>query len=574
MKNEIMEHAREWIHENFDPATTSQLQQWINGNEEQLIQSAFEDYLIIGYDGWRKPYGPGLSNFNNFSVGRITQALINYLRKQYPNEKIKIALAYDGRQNSNLYAQGVAKVISGNDHVAYYFPTKIPLSMLSFFIREKRCKAGIMITASEDTKEMNGLKLYGHNGAQLNSAQLQEIIKDAKNIRHPADIPKKDNCGLIRFVPEEYEERFINIAVDTCHLEAEEPKNIRIVYSPLHGNGADFIPEVLERAGFKNVFQVAAQSDADENFATVSGNPSPDNLEVFRLSLDVARKEDADIIFVTDPDCDKLGIACKNRSGEFEALTSEEVAILLWDYLLASNKKLPENCYVIKSIMASPILNKIAGNYGVTCLETAPEFSSVIAELNKQEALGEKNFVAAADINMSILLTDKLRDKDAVTTIAVLASMTNALHNKGITLLQKLNELYCLHGYYYERNFSIEVESQGEAARKNIFEKMLQNPPQSLSYLPLDSLQNYATNISTTFKTGHQKPFTDLYAELISFQFNSGKIFVYPSSSKKELQCSIHIWRAPVTHLFNAKVICARKASLIVRALKEYPYHV
>lgn len=570
MENDILEKARKWISEKYDETTSAQLQDWINKSEDKLIEKAFDDSLLLGYDGWRKPYGPGVGNFNAFSIARITQAFINYLRKEYPGEKIQIVIGYDGRKNNTLYAQEVAKVISSNDHLAWYFPLRVPTSMLSFFIREKKCKAGIMITASDDSAEMNGLKLFGADGAQLKPEGLNEIINETNTIEGPADIPQKENCGLIRFVPETYEDAFIQMAANLMASFTQGDTDLKIVYSPLYGNGVDFIPDMLERAGFKNVFQVAGQSEADEQFSGIEGKPSPENINAYQLAIQLAANENADICILSDPDCDKFGIACKSEKGDFEILTSNEAAVLLWDFLLSKNSITDNKTFVVKSIVATPLLSKIADYYGVECIETAPEFSSVISALDKLVTNTNKQFIAAADLNMALLFTDKIMDKDAVTTVGVMIALANTLKNTQTSLLRKLTEIYHQHGYYYEESFKVDVPGTMHFNAIDVFNNLKREPPKLFSYIEAGNMDDYTSGQTINLKNNLPEPLEVPKFDLISLTIVKGRIFVYPVPAMNQLQCIVHIWRDPITDFDNYKIICEGKAAVIRKELTSY----
>lgn len=382
-----------------------------------------------------------------------------------------------------------------------------------------------MITASDDDAEMNGLKLFGAEGAQLTTVQLEEVVKEAKQINSPADIAQKENCCLIRFVPEEYEDKFIDMAAGISYNLNQCEDRLRIVYSPLYGNGTDFIPAMLDKAGFKNVFQVAEQSEADVNFSTIQGKPSPENRNAFRLSAELAKKENADIIILSDPDCDKLRIACKNEQNEFEILASNEVAVLLWDFLLSQKSSKIQDSYLLKSVTATPLLNKLAAYNGAKCVETAPKFSSVIGALNAQEEIGEKSFIAAADLNMSLLCTDAIKDKDAVTTIAVMAALANKLKNQKINLQDKLDEIYNLHGYYYEDSFKIDLAGGYEFTAERLFGRITEQPPKIFGYVKAEYMDNFTSGEKITFKTNRIEQFSSVEANLISIGINKGRIF-------------------------------------------------
>lgn len=409
--------------------------------------------------------GVGSNRVNRYTLAAATQGLSNYLKKQYPGQEIKVVIAHDNRNNATTFAQVVADVFSANDIFVYYFEALRPTPELSFAIRELGCQSGVMLTASHNPKEYSGYKAYWNDGGQIIAPHDKNIIAEVEAIQDLSQInfnPKKEN---IKLLGAEMDVLFLD-AVKSVSLNPEAIKaqhDLKIVFSPIHGTGVTLVPQALKAVGFSNVSLVASQCVIDGNFPTVI-YPNPEEEEAMTLALAQAREIDADLVMATDPDADRVGIAVKNNKNEFILLNGNQTGVLLFDYLLnqwEAKGKLKGNEYIIKTVVTTYLIDKMAATSGVKCYNTLTGFKFIGALMT--ELVGQQTFIAGCEESYGYLIGDHVRDKDAVVACTMIAEMAAFYKNQGISLFDALLKVYLTHGLYLENLLSVTKKGKSGA---------------------------------------------------------------------------------------------------------------
>ena len=421
-----------WLNSAIDEESKTAIK---NMSEEELADSFYKD-LEFGTGGLRGVMGVGSNRMNKYTVGMATQGLANYLKKTFTNEEISVAIAHDSRNNSRFFAETTAAVFSANDIKVYLFEALRPTPELSYAIRELGCKSGVVLTASHNPKEYNGYKAYWDDGAQVVAPHDKNTIKEVQAIAgiEAINFEKKDE--LIESIGRAIDEKYIKEILDlTLAQDAVDAQNdLKIVFSPIHGTSITLVPEVLERKGFKNVTVVEEQAEPNGDFPTVV-YPNPEEKEAMTMALNKAAEVDADLIMATDPDADRVGIAAKNKHGEFELLNGNQAATLLIYFLLKKweeNGKLNGKQMIVKTIVTSDILDKMAESFGVDCPNTLTGFKFIAAHIKATE--GEKEFIGGGEESYGYMISDFVRDKDAIASCAMLAEMTAWAKHQGLSV--------------------------------------------------------------------------------------------------------------------------------------------
>jgi phosphoglucomutase len=418
------------------------LRKELNSFSEDDIKDRFSNHLEFGTGGLRALMGLGTNRINIYTIRKATQGLSNYLIKKYGKEKLKVVIAYDTRKDSYKFAYEAAKVLAYNKITAYIFEEVKPTPILSFAVRELKANAGIVVTASHNPPEYNGYKVYGEDGGQitLEAANLiteeiskTELFMNYANILN--EILVEENINIVpKEVEDEYFRKIRNLDL---YKKKSIKSKVKIVYSSLHGTG--FVPVVrcLKENGFEDVYVVESQKNFDDRFSTVE-YPNPEDPNAFRESLKVARKIDADLIFTTDPDCDRLGVMIKDQKDEYILLTGSQVGALLLEFILSNKKNISENDIVIKTIVTSDLGKKIALDYGASVWETLTGFKYIGEKINEIEFDKNNIFLFGYEESMGYLFGDFVRDKDAVISSFLVASMAEYYLDNGISLYRKI----------------------------------------------------------------------------------------------------------------------------------------
>jgi phosphoglucomutase len=489
-------NIQKWLDGSYDSATKEEIRQWINEKKiEELTDSFYKD-LEFGTGGLRGIMGIGSNRVNKYTFGTATQGLSNFLNKTYPNEQIKVAIAYDCRNNSDSLAQIVADVFSANGIKVYFFESLRPTPELSYAVRRLGCQSGVVLTASHNPKEYNGFKAYGADGGQLVAPYDREVMDEVRLISSIDEVRFTANSELIQPIGEDVDTPYIDELVQLS-LSKEAIKrqhDLSIVFSPIHGTAGVLVPPALEAFGFTNVQLVEEQMVVDGNFPTVV-YPNPEEQEALSMAIETAKKNDAELVMATDPDADRIGIAVKNTEGEWVLLNGNMTGSLLIGYMLEAwknTKGFAGNEYIVKTIVTTQLMDTIAAHYGVKCYNTLTGFKFIGSLLTSLE--GKEQFIVGGEESYGYLVGDHVRDKDAVVSAVMIAEMAAYYKDQGSSLYEALINLYVEHGFYRERLVS--VTKKGKAGAEEIQAMMAgyrTTPPSHLGGSRVVQVKDYAS---------------------------------------------------------------------------------
>jgi phosphoglucomutase len=536
MSDVLESRVQKWLKGNFDAETKKQISSM---NELELKEAFYKD-LEFGTGGLRGLMGAGTNRMNIYTVAMATQGLANYLKLSFPNQNISVAIAHDCRNNSNKFAKITADVFSANGIKVYLFPALRPTPLLSYTIRELKCKSGVVITASHNPKEYNGYKAYWEDGAQLTSPHDKNVITEVQKITSIDEVKMKGVPSLIEILDERIENAYFNQLESIALLTKEEKRksNLKIVFSSIHGTGITMVPKALERFGFENVHIVKEQENPDGNFSTVV-YPNPEEKEAMDLSLKLAQKVDADIVLATDPDADRVGVAIKNLNGEFELLNGNQTGSLLLYYLMDRYKEkgiLKGNEYVVKTIVTTYLIDKIAKDMGVDCYNTLTGFKYIASVIRENETV--KQYIAGCEESYGYLVGDFVRDKDGIGACALIAEMSAWAKNNGKSLFEIMIEMYVKFGFYKEHLVSI--TKKGISGSEEIAKMMAdfrKNPPKVLGGEKIANMYDYKLLIITDVKSGKTKALDFLKSDVLQFETENGSmISVRPSGTEPKIK--------------------------------------
>ncbi len=542
----VQEKVNGWLSGNYDEATKSEIKQLVENGETTKLTDAFYKDLSFGTGGLRGIMGAGSNRVNKYTLGMATQGLSNYLINTYPGKQIKVAIAHDSRNNSKEFAQQTAEVFSANDIYVYFFEGLRPTPELSFAIRELGCHAGVMLTASHNPKEYNGYKAYGRDGGQLVAPHDKNVMAEVKKIKSIDDIRFKKRERNIEIIGQEIDDKFLDaVAAVSISKEAiKRQKDLKIVFSPIHGTGGVSVPPALKKYGFENVILVEEQMKPDGNFPTVV-YPNPEEQEALSLSLKKAKEVDADLVMATDPDADRVGIAVKDNKGDFILLNGNQAACLLIHYVLTAWEKagkLTGDQYVVKTVVTSYMIDKIAASKNVDCYNTLTGFKYIGEIMTQLE--GKKTFIAGGEESYGYLVGEHARDKDAVVSCTMLAEMTAYYKDQNSSLYEALINLYLEYGYYKEK--LIAITKKGKSGAEEIQAMMdgyRKNPPATLGGSKVLTIKDY--KISTAINTADgEKTKIDLpSSNVLQFFTEDGSIVsARPSGTEPKIKfyCSVN----------------------------------
>ena len=437
--------------------------------DEKEIEDRFYKELEFGTGGLRGIIGAGTNRMNVYTVGKATQGFADFINDTYKGEKA-IAIAYDSRNMSKEFAKAAALTLCANDIKVYLYESLRPTPMLSFAVRHLKCKAGIVITASHNPKEYNGYKAYGEDGCQLTDEPAKEVIGYVNRVEDYSKIKTMSEeealeKGLLVYIGENVDKAYIESLKSLTireELVKDHAKDLKIVYTPIHGSGNIPVRRVLSELGYENVLVVKEQELPNGNFPTAP-YPNPENPDVFKIAMEMANKVNADVIFGTDPDCDRIGVVVKDNKGEFRVLTGNQTGMLLVNYVLGSLKelnKLPKNGVVIKTIVTTESVRKMAEAYGVKLIDVLTGFKYIGEKIREFEETGSNEYLIGFEESYGYLFGTFSRDKDAVVASMLIAEMTLYYKKQGKTLYDALVEIYEQYGYFKESLVSVELKGK------------------------------------------------------------------------------------------------------------------
>jgi phosphoglucomutase len=534
------EKAQHWLNSNIDNETREAIQKMIVDPDDYELKESFYKDLEFGTGGLRGIMGVGSNRMNRYTVGMATQGLSNYLLKAFPGEEIKVAIAYDSRNNSPYFSDVAASVFSANGIIVYFFEELRPTPQLSFAIRHFGCKSGVVVTASHNPREYNGYKAYWDDGAQVTPPHDVNIIEEVKKTASINDIKFDKDVSKIRMVGKEFDDIYLE-KIQTLVLSQEaieRQKDIKIVFSSIHGTGITLVPEILKRMGFENVNIIDEQAVPDGDFPTVV-YPNPEEAEALTLATNKGKEIDADLIMATDPDADRVGIAVKNNDGEFQLINGNQTGCLLLHYIITRWKeqgKISDRNYMVKTIVSSELMDKIGEKNNVTCYNTLTGFKYIATIIRELE--GEKEFIAGGEESYGYMIGDFVRDKDAVASCAMLAELTAWAKDNGKTVFELLMEIYQEYGFYLERLIS--VTKKGMSGAEEI-EKMMKNlrtaPPETINGSRLLRLLDYKSLKEINMETGEEKTLDFPESNVLQFYTDDGsKISARPSGTEPKIK--------------------------------------
>ncbi|MBL3655364.1 phospho-sugar mutase [Fulvivirga sediminis] len=541
--SEVKEKAQRWLDSKIDEESKKQIRDLLN-DEEALTEAFYKD-LEFGTGGLRGIMGMGSNRMNKYTIGMATQGLANYLIQTYPGEQIKAAIAHDSRNNSRFFAETTAAVFSANGIEVFLFEDLRPTPELSFAIRHLNCHTGVVLTASHNPKEYNGYKAYWNDGAQMVAPHDKNVIAEVNKI-HSADEVKFDaKEDLIHNIGTEIDQLYLGEIKDLSLSPeiVQNQKNLKIVYSPIHGTGVTVVPQCLKQYGFENVYVVEEQSEPNGNFPTVV-YPNPEEAEALKIALNKAREVDADLVMATDPDADRVGIAVKNLKGEFQLLNGNQTGSLLIYYILKRWTELSRykgGEYIVKTIVTTELIKKIAERFNVDSYDTLTGFKYIASIIRENE--GKRTFIAGGEESYGYLIGEFVRDKDAVASCAMIAEMCAYAASEGKTVYELLIEIYEECGFYKEKLISL--TKKGKQGAEEIQQMMLnfrETPPESFGGSKVVKVVDYQNSTDTDLIAVKKTSIDFEKSNVLQFFTEDGsKISARPSGTEPKIKFYISV---------------------------------
>lgn len=537
--NIAIKKAEAWLNGNFDEETKAEIKKMME-NQPNELADAFYKNLEFGTGGLRGIMGVGTNRMNKYTVGMATQGYANYLNKIYPGGVVRVAVAHDSRNNSRFFAEIVANVMAANGIKVFLFESLRPTPELSFAIRHLGCQGGVVCTASHNPKEYNGYKAYWADGGQLVPPHDKNVIAEVEKIQSVDDVKWEGNAENIKIIGKEVDEAYLEMAAGlSVYPEIiRKQHNLKIVYTPIHGTGITMVPKLLQKLGFTNVTIVEEQATPDGNFPTVE-YPNPEESEAMSIGLEKAKELDADILAGTDPDADRVGIGVKDHKGNWMLLNGNQTAVLAFNYMIESRKAKglsTPNDMVVKTIVTTELIDDIARANNIHCYNVLTGFKW-IAELIRQKEHAE-NYIIGGEESFGLMIGDQIRDKDAVTAVAILCEMAAVEKDKGRTLFEKLLDIYIQYGFYKERLVSITRKGMnGQKEIAEMMEKFRKNPPKSLNGSTVVSLLDYDSGEEKNLLSGEKKKIDLPRSNVLQFLLEDGsKISARPSGTEPKIK--------------------------------------
>ncbi len=539
MEAVIQDKVSAWLNGNFDQATKDEIRKLQEQNPNELTESFYRN-LEFGTGGLRGIMGVGTNRMNKYTVGMATQGFANYLKQTYPGGVIRIAIAHDSRNNSRFFAEIVANVMGANGIKVFLFEALRPTPELSFAIRHLGCQAGVVCTASHNPKEYNGYKAYWSDGGQLVPPHDKNVITEVDKIASVDDVQWEGGEANINPIGKELDEAYIKMvkSLSVYPEVIEKQHDLKIVYTPIHGTGITLVPEVLKRFGFTNVTIVQEQAVPDGNFPTVV-YPNPEESEAMSIGVKKAKELDADILLGTDPDADRVGIAIKDKQGNWVLMNGNQTAVLAFNYLIEARKAkgiAQNNDMVVKTIVTTDMIDNIAAKSNIKCYNVLTGFKW-IAELIKEKEASE-NYVIGGEESYGLMIGSQLRDKDAVSAVAFLCEMAAYEKDKGRTLYDKLIDLYVQYGFFKEHLISITKKGMnGQKEIADMMEVYRSNPPQTINGSPVVKLLDYELRKGKNLQTGEEWEIKLPKSNVLQFILADGsKISARPSGTEPKIK--------------------------------------
>lgn len=571
----------------MDSSIQIKIEDWLNGNIEQGMKDeiirlqkenpdeladAFYKNLEFGTGGLRGIMGIGTNRMNKYTVGMATQGYANYLKICFGND-ISVAIAHDCRNNSRFFAETTANIFAANGIKVYLFEALRPTPELSFAIRHLGCKGGVVCTASHNPKEYNGYKAYWDDGAQMVPPHDKNVIKEVEKIASADDVKWTGGEENITILGADMDNAYLDMVKglsvypDVCAAQ----NDLKIVYTSIHGTGITLVPQVLQRFGFTNVHIVEEQATPDGNFPTVV-YPNPEEKEAMSIGLRKAQELDADILLGTDPDSDRVGIGIKNDKGEWVLMNGNQTAVLAFNYMIEARKTkgiAQPNDMVIKTIVTTDMIDKIAAANGVACYSVLTGFKWISAMIKEKE--GKEKYIIGGEESFGLMIGDEIRDKDAISAVALLCEMAAYEKNKGRSLYAKLQDLYVQYGFYKEDLVSITKKGMNGAAEiAAMMQGFRENPPATLGGLVVTKLLDYELQVGKNLVSGETWPINLPKSNVLQFELADGtKISARPSGTEPKIKFyfSVHAEITTVSETGPAEKMTSHRIKVIAEEM-------
>jgi phosphoglucomutase len=538
MNELIQKRVALWLSDQFDEETRNEVRQ-LQASDASALADAFYRNLEFGTGGLRGLMGAGTNRMNKYTVGMATQGFANYLNQCFAQD-VRVAIAYDSRNNSRFFAETTAQVFAANGIEVFLFEEMRPTPELSFAIRQLGCQAGVVCTASHNPKEYNGYKAYWSDGSQLVSPHDKNVIREVEKIASVQDVKWTGGEHRIHSLGAEMDRAYIQMvkSLSVYPELIERQSDMKIVYTPIHGTGIKLVPDVLRAFGFKHIHIVEEQAVPDGNFPTVA-YPNPEESEAMALGLKLARELDADILCGTDPDADRIAIGVRDNQGEWVLMNGNQTAVLAFNYLIEARRSKgidKPNDMVITTIVTTPMIDRIAQQHEVGCYRVLTGFKW-IADLIRQKE-GKENYIIGGEESFGLMIGDQIRDKDGVSAVALLCEMAAVERSKGRSLYQKLIDLYVQYGLYKEKLISITKKGMdGQAQIAAMMEGFRTNPPQVINGVNVARISDYQTGSSTDLMSGNVTALGLPSSNVLIFELADGsQIAARPSGTEPKIK--------------------------------------
>ena len=537
--SEIEKKAEKWSKDPFSKETREKVRELYNN--KKLLEDCFYKDLEFGTGGMRGVMGVGPNRINKYTLGKNTQGICNYLNKTEKGE-IKIAIAYDCRNNSESFAKIVADVFSANKIKVYIFNQLRPTPELSFAVKALNCNCGIVLTASHNPPEYNGYKVYWEDGGQIVPPIDKLLIEEINNVSFE-EIKFNSNANLIETIGELIDEKFISSSIKTGKVDKiNSRENLKIVFTSLHGTSSTIMPKVFEKVGYKNVLYVEEQMEPDGDFPTVE-SPNPEEKEALSLGLDLAKHSNADVVIGTDPDADRLGIAVKDLNNDYILLNGNQLMVIMIDFLLnnlKSENKLNTSQFIATTIVSTPLVGEIANYYNLDCKLCLTGFKWIAKMI---EDYPKSSFLIGGEESYGMMISDFVRDKDAITASLFACEIANYLKENGSSIFNNLIDIYIKYGLYKEKLVSITKKGkEGKIAIENIIDGFKNNPPKKIGGSEVISIYNYEKSQRLDLKTNRVTKINFPKSNVIEFNTANGtKVILRPSGTEPKIKMYISV---------------------------------
>ena len=537
--SEIEKKAEKWSNDPFSKETREKVKELYNN--KKLLEDCFYKDLEFGTGGMRGVMGVGTNRINKYTLGKNTQGICNYLNKTEKGE-IKVAIAYDCRNNSESFAKIVADVFSANKIKVYIFNQLRPTPELSFAVKALNCNCGIVLTASHNPPEYNGYKVYWEDGGQIVPPIDKLLIEEINNVSFE-EIKFNSNANLIETIGELIDEKFISSSIKTGKVDKiNSRENLKIVFTSLHGTSSTIMPKVFEKVGYKNVLYVEEQMEPNGNFPTVE-SPNPEEKEALSLGLDLAKYSNADIVIGTDPDADRLGIAVKDLNNDYILLNGNQLMVIMIDFLLnnlKSEDKLNTRQFIATTIVSTPLVGQIANYYNLDCKLCLTGFKWIAKMI---EDYPKSSFLIGGEESYGMMISDFVRDKDAITASLFACEIANYLKQNGSSIFNNLIDIYIKYGLYKEKLVSITKKGkEGKIAIENIIDGFKNSPPKKIGGSEVISIYNYEKSQRIDLKTNRAIKINFPKSNVIEFNTANGtKVVLRPSGTEPKIKMYISV---------------------------------